>query len=253
MEIGGKVAVVSGAASGIGRATALRLAREGARVLATDVSADAGEETVAMIRGADGEASFLRVDVTDDAELSAQFRSAKERFGGVDIVFNNAGIATGMPVWPETPPDKWARTLQINLTAVIRATQLAIPHLRERGGGAIVNNASMAGLNGFGLDPVYAASKGGVVLFTRSLARMKETDNIAVCCVCPGAVDTPIWRAAEDPTWQRLIDQIPHFGPESIADAVVYLIRDEDAAGKALAVRNAEERRYAEPALTVGG
>ena len=252
MEIGGKVAVVSGAASGIGRATALRLADEGARVLVSDVNAAAGEEAVAAIHSTGGEAHFVRVDVTEDAQLRHQFEAATERFGGVDIVFNNAGIATGLPAWPETPPEKWARTLAINLAAVIRATQLAIPYLRQRGGGAIVNNASMAGLNGFWLDPVYAASKGGVVLFTRSLARMKETDNIVVCCVCPGAVDTPIWRAAEDESWQRLIDQIPHFGPEAIADAVVYLIRDENAAGKALAVRSADERRYAEPALAMG-
>ncbi|MGH2584765.1 MAG: SDR family NAD(P)-dependent oxidoreductase [Dehalococcoidia bacterium] len=171
-------------------------------------------------------------------------QAAMERYGGVDIVFNNAGIATGGVMSAEMPAEKRNRTLQVNLWGVIRGTQLAIPYLRQRGGGVIVNNASMAGLIGFRLDPVYAASKGGVVLFTRSLAGLKETDGISVCCVCPGVVDTPIWRAAEDPIWRTLIDQLPHFGPEVIADAVVSLIRDDNAAGKALAVRSAEDRRY---------
>jgi NAD(P)-dependent dehydrogenase (short-subunit alcohol dehydrogenase family) len=252
MEIRGKVAVVTGAGSGIGRATAIRLAQEGASVAVSDRDEAGSEETARMIRGGGGEALFVCADVTDDGALRSLFETATQHFGGIDIVFNNAGITSGLPIWPDTPPEKWGRTLEVNLWAVIRGTQLAIPYLKERGGGVIVNNASMAGLNGFALDPVYSASKGGVVLFTRSLARMKETDNISVCCVCPGVVDTAIWRGAEDPRMRGLIDQLPQrFAPEAIADAVVFLVMDERAAGKALAVRSAEERRYVEPALTM--
>lgn len=245
MEIAGKVAIVTGAGSGIGRATALRLAREGARVVASDVNGENGEAVVRAIKDAGGEAVFVRADVSRDAELQQVFAAARESYGGLDILFNNAGIATGLPAWPETPPEKWERTLAIDLWAVIRGTQLAIPMMRERRGGVIVNTASMAGISGIPMDPVYGAAKGGVVLFTRSLAPLKAQANITVCCVCPGVVDTAILQAAEDPNVKALLN-FPALPPEEIADAVVSLIGDESAAGKALSVTATSGRSFVE-------
>lgn len=245
MEINGKTAVVTGAGSGIGRAIAVRLAREGAQVVAADLCETATAETTAMIKEIGGTAFAAQTDVTDDPALHRLFSATGRVFGGVDILVNNAGVATGTPHFPETPAEKWARTVAINLTAVIRATQLAIPLMQRRGGGVIINIASMAGLNGFVLDPVYAATKGGVVMFTRSLAPLKERDNISVVAICPGAVDTNIWRRAEDPQLRYLIDQIPFLAPDEIADAVAALIRDEAAAGKALRITPGQPADFA--------
>src|SRR5262245_54273840 len=123
MEIGGKVALITGAGSGIGRATALRLAQEGAKVVAADIDAVSGDETAELIVTSGGDAIFVRVDVRKDAELQGLFDAAEQRYGGVDFVFNNAGITSGLPIWPDEPPEKWQRTLDVNLTAVIRGTQ----------------------------------------------------------------------------------------------------------------------------------
>ena len=244
MEIPGNVALVTGAGNGIGRATALRLAREGARVVAVDIDRDSGNATARMIMEAGGDATFLRADVGCEDDLTGMFATAVREYGSVDILHNNAGVETGLPAWPSTPPEQWSRTLAIDLWSVIRATQLAIPVMQERGGGVIVNTASSAGLGGLPPDPVYAAAKGGVVLFTRSLAHLKAETNITVCCICPGVVDTGLVRDAEDPRVRGLIERLPFLPPEEIADAVVALIRDDEAAGKALRVAAGMEREY---------
>lgn len=236
MEIPAKVAVITGAGSGIGRATALRMAREGARVVCSDMNIVTNNETAAMINEGGGEAIAIPADVSDESQLRALFDGAVTACGGLDILFNNAGISSGMPPWPDGDPVRWGRTIAVNLVAVIRGTQLAIPLMRARGGGVIVNTASMAGLNGFPFEPVYAATKGGVVLFTKSLAGLREQANIVVTCICPGAVDTNIWRAAEEPALRETITRIPFLAPDEIADAVVALIRDPAAAGRALRI-----------------
>jgi len=246
MDITNKVALITGAGSGIGRASAVRLAREGATVAVVDVDEASGRETARMIEGDGGKAAFTRADVSSEEDVRAMIAFAEESFGGLDILHNNAGIITGPPRWPDTEPERWIRMLEINLRGVILGTQLAIPALRKRGGGAIVNTASMAGIGyGFPPNPVYAASKGGVVLFTASLAPLKDEANIRVNCVCPGAVDTPMLRRASetateaerDATIKRL-RSLPVLQPEEIADAVVSLIRDDSLAGRALMVRN---------------
>ncbi len=236
MEIRGKVALVTGAGAGIGRESARRLAREGARVVAVDRDATAAAATCRLIEGEGGDATAVTADVTREHDLHAMFNAAVRAFGGLDILHGNAGSTTGLPPWPETPVSGWERTLAVDLWAVIRGAQLAIPLLREHGGGVIVNTASSAGLNGLASDPVYAAAKGGVVLFTRSLASLKEEAGVTVCCICPGAVDTDLVRQAADPEIRALAGRFPMLSPEEVAATVVTLIRDDNAAGKALRV-----------------
>ncbi|MEX1253762.1 MAG: SDR family oxidoreductase [Dehalococcoidia bacterium] len=246
MDITNKVALVTGAGSGIGRASALRLATEGAAVVVVDMNEGGGRETVAQIESSGARAAFVRADVTNEADVRAMVAFAGETFGGLDILHNNAGIITREPRYPEGDAEAWSRMLDINLRGVILGTQYGIQAMRKRGGGAIVNTASMAGIGvGFPPNPVYAASKGGVVLFTSSMAPLATEANIRVNCVCPGVVDTPMLRQASDAvsaeersaTASRLAS-LPILAPEEIADAVVSLIKDDSLAGRALMVRN---------------
>jgi NAD(P)-dependent dehydrogenase (short-subunit alcohol dehydrogenase family) len=250
MDIAGKVALVTGAGSGIGRASSVRLAAEGASVVVADVDESGGQETVRLITEAGGNANFVTADVTIPDHVQAMIDRAERTYGGLDILHNNAGIITGPPRWPDTEPEAWIRMLDINLRGVILGTQLALPAMRKRGGGAIVNTASMAGVGyGFPPNPVYAASKGGVVLFTASLAPLAAEANIRVNCICPGVVDTPMLRRAaegvtpqESQATEARLRSVPILAPEEIADCVVYFIRDDSLAGRALLVRNGMPR-----------
>jgi len=249
MEIENTVAIVTGGGSGIGRATALRLAQEGATIAVVDIDEEGGRETARQIDATGGIAGFFRADVTSAEDMRKLFEAVESAFGGVDIVHNNAGIITGMQRFPETDEADWSRMLDINLRGVILGTQLAIGAMRKRGGGAIVNTASMAGIGfGFPPNPVYAASKGGVVLFTASLAPLKDEANIRVNCVCPGVVDTPmLTRAAATlstearATRASLMQGLKVIAPEEIADVVVRFVRDDSLAGRAMWVRNGRE------------
>jgi len=263
MDIANKVALVTGGSSGIGRASAVRLAREGASVVVADIDEAGGRETVALIqdvgtqlqlrpgeRSSPPRAAFVRADVTSEADVRAMIAFAESTYGGLDILHNNAGILTGPPRWPDTEPERWMRMLDINLKGVILGTQLAIPVLRKRGGGAIVNTASLAGIGaGFPPNPLYAASKGGVVLFTASLAPLKDEANIRVNCVCPGIVDTPMLHrateaadSAEQQISSEVLRNLKILLPEEIAGCVVELIRDDSLAGRALVIPNGRPR-----------
>src|SRR5512143_3950608 len=233
MEIRGKVAVVTGAGSGIGRATAVRLAREGASVIVADLDGAGARETVARITQSGGAAADVQVDVTREADARRMLSGAEERYGGLDILCNNAGITTGTLDFSQATTDQWQRVLDVNLRAVILGTHLALPLLRRRGGGAIVHTASMAAFVGFPPDPVYAATKGGVVLFTHSLAPL-AAEGTRVNCVCPGVVNTPMLRRAagdEQPAW---LGSVPLLEPEDIADGIIELITDDTLAGRAM-------------------
>ncbi len=250
MDIKGKVALITGAGSGIGRATALRLARDGAAVVVADIDEAGGRETVSQIDAVVGRAAFVQADVTSEADVQAMVALTEQTFGGLDILHNNAGIITGLPRYPDGDTDDWSRLLDVNLRGVILGTQYGIRSMRQRGGGVIINTASMAGVGyGYPPNPVYAASKGGVVLFTASLAPLKDLLNIRVNCVCPGVVFTPmLQRAAETVAggeqWAagERLRGLPFLQPEEIADAVVELVRDDSLAGRALLVRNGVPR-----------
>ena len=253
MEINGKAALITGAGSGIGRATALRLAHEGAAVVVADVDETGGRETVSMIETDGGRAAFVRADVSDADDVRAMVAFAEKTFGGLDILHNNAGIYVGRSAFLEGGPERWAQVLDVNLRGVILGTRYGIEAMRQRGGGAIVNTASVAGLVGYWGDPVYAATKGGVVLFTASLAPLKEEMNIRVNCVCPGVVETPMLqtaRAASTEQEQQATAQQPStypiLQPDEIADAVVELIKDDSLAGRAMRIMNGQPRELTE-------
>ena len=254
MDPNGKVAIVTGGGSGIGRATAQKLAGDGASVVVADVDESGAAETVRLIEGAGGKAAAVRTDVTKIDDLARMVTFAEETFGGVDIVHNNAGVGTPRPRFPDAKLADWERTVVIDLWAVIAGTQSAVPALKRRGGGVIVNTASVAGLIAYIPDPIYAAAKHGVVGFSRSLAYLKDEANIRVNCVCPGVVDTPMVRRgdegltdAERAQRDAFLKSMPMMPPEDIASAVLELVRDESLNGVAMAVTYGRPPRLVEP------
>ncbi len=258
MKLDGKVAVITGAGSGIGRATALRLAREGCAVVVADWNEAGARETVSLVERAGGKAAAVTVDVTKSADIARMLDFAEATFGGFDILYNNAGVTTGEPRFPDSPEEQWRRTVEIDLNAVIEGTRQAIPRLRARGGGVIMQTASLAGLFGFQADPVYAAAKHGVVGLTRALSYLKDEANIRVNCVCPAVVRTPLVTsgiqrlsgAAREEAEKRL-SAMPMLPPEEIAEAVYELIRDDGAAGVVMGVTLGAPRRVVDPPITL--
>lgn len=256
MDLAGSVALVTGAGSGIGRATALQLARGGAAVAVSDIDEPSARETVGLIEHHAGRATAIRADVADDTEVRRMIASARERFGRLDILVNNAGIveagAAGRAAFPEIEPERWMRMLDVNLRGVLLGTQHAIDAMRESGGGVIINVSSMAGM-GLGPHPapVYAASKAAVVRFSAALAPLGRRMNIRVNCICPDWVDTPMvqrTRAELSPEeWQAIAPAVMT-QPEEIAAAVVQIIMDESLAGRVLLCVGPKPWPIAEPA-----
>lgn len=256
MDPKGKVALITGGGSGIGRATAVALANAGASVVIADVFEDGGNETVSMIKDNGGEAAFVRTDVTSRDDLENMVAFTEKTFGGLDIAYNNAGVGTPQPRFPDAKPTDWERTLFIDLWAVAAGIQAEVPAMRKSGGGVIVSTASVAGLIGYMPDPIYAAAKHGVVGLTRSLTYLLPEANIRVNCVCPGVVDTPmVHRIREDldPKAREQIEQMlsamPLMTPETIADAVMDLIQNDDHNGVAMAVTYGRPPRIIEAPL----
>jgi len=256
MDPSGKVALATGASSGIGRATAIALANAGAAVAIADMDGDGGLETVRLIEEVGGKAAFVQTDVTKRDDLAMMVSFAEETFGGLDILHNNAGIGTPPPRYPEAPVDLWERTIAIDLWAVIAGTQAAVPAMKRRGGGVIVNTASVAGLIAYLPDPIYAAVKHGVVGFTRSLTYLKGEANIRVNCVCPGVVNTPMIRKGmealsgeERAQREALLNQMPLITPEEIADAVMDFVKDDSLNGEAMGVTYGRPRKLVPPAI----
>jgi len=227
-SIEGKVAMVTGAASGIGRATAHLFADEGATVVVTDVNEEGVKRVVAEIEAAGRSAGGWTLDVTDAKRIQAVVREAVDRFGGIDILVNNAGASLISPILAEGFVETWTRALEINLTAQMHLIRACLPHLARDGGGRIVNIASTEGLGATAMASPYTASKHGVVGLTRALAVELGSQGVTVNCVCPGPTRTgmtaPIPDDAKRKFARRRVPLRRYGEPEEVAHATLGLV-----------------------------
>ena len=232
-RLDGKVVVVTGAAGGMGREATLLFCEEGARVCVADVDRERGEQTAADA----GDAFFFEVDVSDGASVQRMYAATKERFGGIDVLYNNAGISPADDASIlETEPDAWDRVQAVNTRGVFLCCKYGIPHLLERGGGSVINVASFVAIVGAATSQIsYTASKGAVLSMTRELGVQFARQGVRVNALCPGPVETPlllsIW--GEDPAAaDRRLVHIP-IGrlakPREIVNAALFLASDESS------------------------
>jgi NAD(P)-dependent dehydrogenase (short-subunit alcohol dehydrogenase family) len=245
-RIAGKVALITGGASGIGRATAMLFAREGAAIAIGDVNSDDGQSVADEIIAAGGRAFFEAMDVTRSADCARFVERAIREFGRIDILFNNAGIIRRATVL-DLREDDWDRVMAVNVKSIFLLARVVIPHMQRAGGGAIINTSSGWGLAGGARAAVYCASKGAVVLLTKAMAIDHGAQNIRVNCICPGDTDTQMLREEARQLGiensQFLADSakrpLGRAGtPEEIAQAALYLASDASSSvtGTALVV-----------------
>lgn len=232
----GKVVLITGGNSGIGRATALRFAAAGAKVVIAARNEEASRAVVTEIELAGGDAHAVACDVTKSADCGAAVDACFERFGGLDVLFNNAGIIYRDLSALDTTDEHWAQTMAVNATGTFLMSRAAVAVMVARGGGAIVNNASYFGLVGGRGAAAYCASKGAVVLLTKAMALDHSRDGVRINCVCAGSVDTPMLRGEMEEMGgvevvRPLFEDKHPLGriasPDEIAAAVLYLASDD--------------------------
>ena len=235
----GKVAIVTGSGSGLGRAEAMMFAREGAKVAVTDINDKNGMETVALIRQEGGEAEYWHLNASVEKECADVLAKVVEKFGKLDILVNNAGI-TG----PDVPTEEveeadWDKMFAINVKSVLFMTKHAIQYMRKNGKGAIVNTSSVSGIIGDTELTPYHATKGTVVIMTMKDAIQYAPDHIRVNCVCPGVILTDMTRVVGDETLRELAGQTPlgrNGTPQDVANAMLYLAQADFVTGQLLPV-----------------
>jgi len=232
MRLKGKVAIVTGGGGGIGRATARLFAKEGARVAVADIDSEIGEETVSLIKEAGGEAIFVKTDVSDSSQVQELITATTNNFGGLHIMFNNAGIGNSEVRSVDMAEEEWDRVVDINLKGVFLGIKYSVPELIKAGGGVIINTSSLLGLKGQKYMAAYNSSKAGVVVLTKNAALEYGKYNIRVNAIAPGVIDTKIidiWKQNER-KWP-IISRANALGrigtPDEVANAVLFLASDE--------------------------
>lgn len=233
MKLANKIALITGAGSGMGRVAALLFAQEGAKIAAVDIDEKAAQETARMIEAAGGKAIAVKADVSKSADAQAMVAATVEKLGGLNIVYNNAGIEGKAEPIVKMAEEDFDRVIAINLRGVWLGMKYAIPHMITNGGGAIVNTASIAGLVGLRNSSAYCAAKAGVIAITKVAALEHGRHNIRVNAICPGAIDTPmVSRIQGGGTMsERAINRISTLGrigkPEEIAKMALFLASDD--------------------------
>ena len=241
----GKSAIVTGAAGGIGRASAIAFAREGAGVVVADMNLEGCEETVGMITTEGGKAVAIKTDVSNSADVQAMVKKAIDQFGSLNFAHNNAGIEGAVAMTADYDENEWDRVLRINLKSVFLCMKYEIPEMLKAGGGAVVNTASIAGLVGYMTMPAYSASKHGMVGLTKTTALEYATRGVRVNAICPGGVQTPMvdrmsatQNKEEFEAMIKAMHPIGRIGqPDEIAGVAVFLCSDKASfiTGQALA------------------
>lgn len=232
MRLNGKAAIVTGGGRGIGQAIAIKLASEGARVAVADLDEQSAEETAQTIRNEGGEAFAVKADVTSLADVEAMAATVRHNFGRIDVLVNNAGWDKVEPFLDNTPSD-WEKVIAINLKGVIHTSKCVLPMMIDQGSGKVVNIGSDAGRVGSTGEAVYSATKGGIIAFSKTLAREMAKHQINVNVVCPGPANTPLFQKVvkDNPKLGKALEKAIPFRrlaePEDIANAVCFFASDE--------------------------